>query len=120
MGSMLKAVCKCGFSSEFGAGAGMSNFKEFCAAPAICHSCKLFVVENYLAREKKCPKCSGALTFYNDLYLQAKPLNNKKKRESVFHWNLPENGVFILPDTLYLCPSCGKFKMKIQFVGCFD
>ena len=116
MGNMLKASCRCGFKEEFLAGGGMQNFQTFCGAPAFCTQCQKFVLLNYLAEDTSCPDCGAEVTFYNDPSLQQAP---KKAHGTIFTWNT-QKGEFILPDTSYRCPSCGKFDLHFQNAGNWD
>lgn len=93
----------------------MLDFKEVCKAPTICLSCNTFAVRNWFSKRVRCSHCGKKLVFYNDPSLQADP----SAKGTVFAWNTPR-GEFLLPATLYLCPQCGKKKMRFQDVGCWD
>src|SRR5512139_2921269 len=119
MGSMIEGRCSCGFESgTIFAGGGFNNFKEVCAAPALCMKCMQFVVENYYDKDSKCPTCQQKVTFYNDPILQAPRYELKDVRLSevppehvtpqelvrdVFTWRSEEDErTFRLPDIQYL------------------
>ena len=71
MGTIIKAICKCGFESDdIFAGGSMFNFKTNCSAPAICPNCSKFQKGNYLNKESNCFVCKTKLTFYNNPILQ--------------------------------------------------
>lgn len=121
MGSILKASCPCGFASgEFPAGGGMRNFRTFCAAPAICLTCRKFLVVNLLDKEHPCPHCKSAVTVYDDSSVQAEPKGPQQQEGAVFSWNLDDRGQFRLPMSKYLCPKCGGKTMTFQHVCCWD
>lgn len=122
---MLLAKCSCGFESEkIYAGGGFLNCNESCGAPALCQRCNLFVVKNYLKIFCRCPQCKKKVLFYDDPSLQkGPPINFDKEVEtdSVFSWNMHDkNKLFILPNTYYFCPECGKFAMTFEDVGDWD
>lgn len=121
MGSILKAICKCGFESEeIFAGGGFQNFRTTCNAPAICLKCGKLLVGNYLEEHEKCPDCGENITFYDDPKLQTQK-NSSKKLTNIFYWHLgDEKGDFELPNTRYLCPKCGKMTLVFILIGNWD
>jgi len=122
MGSMLKGSCECGFESEIiSAGGGMSNFQEYCGAPAICLNCKEFLVLNYMNNCSKCPSCGYEITFYNDPSTQIPLKESYNDLEDIFKWHVSkEKGDFWLLKTSYLCPKCGKMTLTFELVGLWD
>ncbi len=110
-GNILKASCPCGFKMErIFAGGGMRNFKTTSNVPAYCVACKKMEILKWVEKDPQCKACSGKVVFYNDPSLQKdKPDSSKdlKENKPVFSWNASPKGVFILPDTSYLCPQCG-------------
>ncbi len=63
MGSILKAICFCGFEKEdIYYGGGMMDFATHCGVPAINQRTGQFLTENYFNKDKL-PK---DITFYND------------------------------------------------------
>ena len=114
MGSIIKAICQCGFESEdIYAGGGMADFMTRLSAPAYCKKCHSLVVSNYLSKRSRCPKCRGRVIFYNNKELQI-----SENQEEVFSWAISnEEDVFRLPKTLYLCPRCGKMKLEFHDIG---
>ena len=124
MGSFLHAKCECGFNSEFAAGGGFINFKTNCSAPAICQHCMKFHVLNYLTSDQECPECGNMITFYNDPSVQVTLDDSVKQtrydfEKNVFSWFL-DPGEFVLPNTNYLCPDCGKMTMRFLSAGMWD
>lgn len=123
MGSVLGAVCPCGFESEeIYAGGGMLDFHEVCNAPAFCQQCRDLVVVNYLLANPKCLGCSGPVVFYDDPSLQAAKGSREQEdpRRDVFNWNASDEKHLRLPGTKYLCPKCGRKRMTFVFLGNFD
>ena len=119
MGTIIKAICNCGFKSEdVFAGGGFSNFRTICLAPALCLNCKTFVVKNYLNKYSRCPVCRKKVTFYNNPILQVSTVDLDK--ESIFSWHTKEKEEFLLPDTLYLCPKCEQIRLKFVWIGNWD
>jgi predicted RNA-binding Zn-ribbon protein involved in translation (DUF1610 family) len=112
MGGIIKAICKCGFESDFMAGSSASNYNEACSAPAICYTCKKLVVKNYLLDDLTCPACNNQVIFYNHKSLQNPGKNgvltNSQTRD------------FTLPEVNCLCPKCGKKEMMFLHTGCWD
>jgi ribosomal protein L37AE/L43A len=121
-GSILKASCPCGFhSGNIYAGGGMGNFQTVCNAPAYCPACKALRVVNYLDAACTCAECGGKVVFYNDLSLQEKPpAAQGGLKKTIFSWNTDKKGVFVLPDTHYLCPACGKLTLTFEHIGLWD
>jgi len=121
MGTIISAECECGFEpGEIFAGGGMFDFAGVCDVPALCENCREFVVVNYLGRSPKCPKCRKKVIAYNDPILQTKR-DKTGSGSDVFHWFIEKSNVsFVLPDDYYLCPKCGKKRMRFFDVGCWD
>ena len=115
MGGIIKAVCECGFETDFMGGSGGRNFNEVCYAPALCPACKTFFVENYTKDDPVCPKCSGAITFYDASMLQAGGGGATTQAEA----GTETPSLFILPRTLCFCPKCEKMTMKFIHTGCW-
>lgn len=122
MGSIIKAICECGFESgDIFAGGGFLNFQTICSAPAICLNCNRFLIKNYMKKYSKCPVCWKKVTFYNDPSVQIQINESYKKSDNVFSWHVnDEKGEFRLPNTRYLCPKCGKMTLKFEKVGNWD
>lgn len=121
MGSIIKAVCKCGFESgDIFAGGGFQNFQTTCMAPAICLNCRKLLIKNYTKEHEKCPDCGREVTFYNDPQVQTQT-NESKKTRDIFSWHTnDEREDFQLPDTQYLCPKCGKMTLTFILIGNWD
>lgn len=123
-GSILKVSCPCGFKMErIFAGGGKQNFKTICKVPAYCGACDKMEILNWLEKDPQCIACGGKVVFYNDPSLQKDKLDSNKDSKDikkVFFWNASPKGVFILPDTTYLCPQCGNMTLRFIGVGRWD
>ena len=121
MGTIIKAICKCGFESkDILAGGGFSNFQTTCMAPAICLNCRKFLVKNYKEKDENCPTCGKKVVFYNDPSLQIR-IKEPTKARVIFSWRISDDGKdFRLPDTLYLCPECGEMTLTFVEGGFWD
>ncbi len=78
---------------------------------------------NWLENDPQCKACSGKVVFYNDPSLQEEMPNSSKDSKDtkkVFSWNAYPMGVFVLPDTNYLCPQCGNMTLRFKQVGYWD
>ena len=123
MGSIIQANCECGFKSRLiYAGGGMMNFKETLTAPALCTNCYTFTVRNYFKKYNYCSKCRSKITFYDDKSLWKDKDASQDEFDSIFYWNIDifNDTAFILPNTIYLCPKCKKFKMNFYPCGDWD
>ena len=117
MGSVLQAHCACGFESEeIFAGSGMRSFlQENCILPALCKECGILFERNVLNKTYiRCPRCRKKAHFYTDPSLQGAT----NEQAPIFEWYLEDE--YILPDTLYLCPSCKEKNMRFYDVGSWD
>lgn len=120
MGSIIMAICECGYSSQhLFVGGGRIDHDKL-TAPAICTKCKTVIERNYLKPPAKCPKCRRKVKFYNEPVLQSS-LKDDSEENNIFEWHMDNpNEDFFLPDTNYLCPVCGQTKMKFLNCGCWD
>jgi len=98
--------------TDFMDGSSATNYLNVCNAPAICMSCKTFMVKNYLSDDTKCESCDSQIIFYNNNVLQR--LSSEKY---VLYTDKTE---FILPEEKCLCPKCNKKEMKFEHTGCWD
>jgi len=82
-------------------------------------TCKEMVTANYSKRVIRCLKCKGKVTLFNHPSLSVEDSNS----EVIFDWGgsaLDDEGDFILYDTKYLCPKCGKMNMEFSDLGSWD
>ncbi len=117
MGSMLKAICKCGYSSTVMMGGGMRDFTKYCGFPFYCEDCKIMFTGNAFDKKLKCPECgSKKVIAYDDDRIC------KKKGEEMASWATEDKigRDLVLTDGRYLCPECGKFNLSFVHFGCFD
>jgi DNA-directed RNA polymerase subunit M/transcription elongation factor TFIIS len=121
MGSIIKAICKCGFDSgAILAGGNSHNFRRTCIAPAICLNCQRFLIKNYMKKHETCPNCGKVVTFYDNPLVQTK-MSKTKKSMNIFSWHISdEREDFQLPNVRYLCPKCEKMTLKFVLVGYWD
>jgi transposase-like protein len=119
MGSILVANCKCGFRTQIFAGGGGFTHLDKNFEPALCPSCRHFHVLNYSGRRRKCPDCKAWVDFYNDPALGV-PVSRAEMHLVFNHQTPGKNNCFILPETRYLCPSCGKKTMEFWHTGFWD
>ncbi len=111
MGALITAACACGFETDFTAGAGRSRHHDVCHAPAMCLSCKRFLVKNYLDAAPRCGHCGDMVCFYNNPRLQDRPAQAaENKRQQMF----------VLPDCACLCPTCGNKTLYFSSQGCWE
>lgn len=123
MGSIIQANCECVYKSDLiYAGGGMANFEETLNTPALCKNCYTFTVRNYFSKDNYCSKCESKITFYDNKSLWKDKDVSLDKLDSIFYWSIDisNNTAFILPNTMYLCPKCRKFKMKFNPWGNWD
>ncbi len=120
MGSILKASCQCGYEvPDIYAGVGLMSGFSTCNLPAFCPKCKDVVVGNYLKKSARCPECYGILVYYNHPSLR----KDVTVSNIVFDWGrspLGDEKDFILYDIDYLCPKCGKMKLRFSDLGTWD
>ena len=112
MGSLVIAVCECGYTAESAVGGGMATFKEICYFPAYCEQCHELVEADLLARPVNCPVCEGTpVTPYND-----EKLIGEIGEEEVESWNMEEDlgRELVLTNGTYFCPACEEFKLRFK------
>ncbi|MBN2106058.1 MAG: hypothetical protein JW832_01425 [Deltaproteobacteria bacterium] len=109
MGSIIKALCSCGFETEFFGGSLRSDQQSVCMAPALCAGCGNLQTVNYLEKDCHCPVCRATVVFYNDPALQAEQVSSGPQPED-----------FVLPRSACLCPSCGCFSLHFEPLSCCE
>jgi hypothetical protein len=119
MGSIIRAVCPCGFSTaNLYLGGGMSSFLRMCAFPVRCSACHRFDVVNLYDSPAECGGChERTLIPYDDPILVSQPGNDE-----IFSWETEEElgRTPILTDGTYLCPLCDRPELKFQRWGNWD
>jgi ribosomal protein S27AE len=115
MGTIIEAKCICGFTNEMFLGGGKLSFQTYAAFPYYCKSCKSLFVENFLAENKSCKKCSSTdiLPYYDDT------LRSHASNKEIFGWNV-DKFTLKLTDDKYLCPKCGEYSLIFTPVGYWD
>jgi len=108
MGSILKAICPCGFEKEdILYGGGMMDFTTNSSVPALNRKTGDFLTENYFNKDK----LPAEVVFYDDPQMYG----DKLEVFNAIHW---EN-VYLSPRS-NLCPKCGDFAMEFMETGLFD
>tara|TARA_B100000315_G_C14547437_1_gene573961 strand:+ start:544 stop:900 length:357 start_codon:yes stop_codon:yes gene_type:complete len=118
MGSIVNAVCKCGYEKELFIGGGMSNFETVCHFPSYCQNCNDLVQTNLYEKTVKCPQCKSEKVVAYD----QKELISKLGMKVVCCWNTFEElgRVIALTNGNYLCPSCSNNRLKFYKAGNWD
>lgn len=57
MGTIVRAVCECGYAREMLCGGGMANFESVCMFPVYCRTCTVLESANLFDAPPRCPKC---------------------------------------------------------------
>lgn len=115
MGCLLRGVCSCGFHIETRIGAGRADFRERCAFPCLCKSCRTVVTVNLMEDAPQCPACkSSDLARYDALNM-----HDGDGRKEIASWRLAANHLK-LTDASYYCPSCSRLSMRFRVVLNFD
>jgi hypothetical protein len=110
MGTMLQAMCSCGYKTGiFDQGGGMRSFKTVDMEPALCRKCKKVVVVNRMLAPNVCPKCKKEVTFYDSPTLHSGPEDDGHRWFGT-----------VIPEGRCLCPRCGKMTLSFVSMGCFD
>ncbi len=108
MGSILKAICPCGFEKEdIYYGGGMMNFTTHCGVPAINQKTGQFLTENYFNKDK----LPEEIVFYDD----PKMYIGKLEQYRGIHW-----GDVYLKHKDNLCPVCRSYSLSFTETGLFD
>jgi len=106
MGSIINAVCKCGYQvHDCFVGVGMDYTQSLKnPEPAICFHCSSLQIVNYNSQRPRCSTCKKEIHFYlDDSALSTSP-----------------SGEAICCSSTYLCPKCGKMDMEFNVVGVWD
>jgi ribosomal protein L37AE/L43A len=118
MGSIVNAICECGFNKEkMYLGGGKRNHNSVCSFPFYCDQCKIIFTVNLYNPLTNCPDCGAdSIISYED-----KKINIGEGRK-VFSWNtrLTLGRELVLTDSKYWCPSCKKYDLKFTSVGRWD
>ena len=117
MGSIVKALCGCGYEKEMHLGGGMRNFTTHCNFPFLCPHCAIMFEGNLSRKSIPCSRCkaTNGIPYDSDLAC-------RRKGKKVFDWDIEDQigRRLELTDGDYLCPGCGKFTMTFVDVGCWD
>lgn len=118
MGTIVRAVCECGYAREMLCGGGMANFESVCLFPVYCRTCGLLEAANLFDAPLRCPKCGTDHVIAYDHH----ELVGQKGKEEVFSWNVKERigRNPRLSDGHYLCPACQRMQLRFQESGYWD
>jgi hypothetical protein len=126
MGTLLAAVCECGYSQpRLAFGEGWAGFQEHCRVPARCDACREVVLVDYLGgripdagavdRDSfTCPSCAGRVVVCAEFRPDPPPA-----QPGGMTWKVP-GGQLILPTSGNLCPACGSSTLSFETTGMFD
>jgi hypothetical protein len=117
MGSIVKALCGCGYEMEMYPGGGMRNFTTHCNFPFFCPHCAIMFEGNLFNKRIACPKCKAI----NGIPYDSNRICSRRGRR-VYEWGFGDDTGRRpdLTDGDYLCPVCGRFTMTFVDVGCWD
>jgi hypothetical protein len=115
MGSIISAVCKCGFEKEkMFLGGGMMTHTHICMFINYCNDCNSMFIENMYKQKIICSKCNSTNTVAYDNPQVVKDFNHLS-----FNWNL-NNHTLKLNKFSNLCPSCNNFTLEFRSIGSWD
>ena len=119
MGTMVKAVCGCGYSSEVMAlGGGRSNHLTSCGFPCCCKACKSLFKANMYDPDVSCPHCyTSSVVPYDDPSLAV----TGGVEDEIFSWNTSDRlgRDLQLHDGVYFCPSCSESGLRFSVISLF-
>lgn len=118
MGSMINASCECGYEKNMSLGGGMMNFNTRCNFPFYCEGCNILFEDNIFNEKIICPNCHKGDIYSYDTAKACGSVGEK----TVFDWNVGNEigRKLLLTDGDYICPSCHKFSLRFEDVGCWD
>jgi len=119
MGTMVKAVCGCGYSSEVMAlGGGRSNHLTSCGFPCCCKACKSLFKANMYDPDVSCPHCyTSSVVPYDDPSLAL----TGGVVDEIFSWNTSDRlgRELKIHDGKYFCPSCDNFFLMFEVTALY-
>lgn len=108
MGSVVKAICECGYEKKIAIGGGRLNFKTVEYFPCLCKTCREVVPVNLKSNAPICPECNSSDNL---------PFNNKTlimdKGKDVISRSFDN----VLTDGIYKCPCSKNGKLKFFDTG---
>lgn len=106
MGTIIKAVCSCGYKTKaLFYGAGMMDFQKVSSVPALKNGSSEIEMINHKRKENFLE-----YSFYTDDFLSGKPNSS----HTIDHFDLK------LHADNNLCPKCKNYSLKFISCGCFD
>jgi len=120
MGTMVEAVCGCGYSSGVMAlGGGRSNHLTSCGFPCYCKACKSLFKANMYDPDVSCPQCdTSSVVPYDDPSLAL----TGGVVDEIFSWNTADRlgRDFQLYDGVYFCPGCSESGLRFSVISLFS
>ena len=120
MGTMVEAVCGCGYSSGVMAlGGGRSNHLTSCGFPCYCKACKSLFKANMFDPDVSCPNCgTSSVVPYDDLSLAL----TDGVVDEIFSWNTSDTlgRELKLYDGKYFCPGCDHFSLMFEVTALYS
>jgi Zn finger protein HypA/HybF involved in hydrogenase expression len=118
MGSFINASCQCGLEVGIMLGGGFRNFTTVAYFPCICEKCRNVVQANMFSKRKRCPRCRGRVTPYDDPALSV--LDGSER--IIEDWNVEDTigRILVLTDGGYRCPQCDQMTLHFRGAGCWD
>ena len=120
MGTMVEAVCGCGYSSGVMAlGGGRSNHFTSCGFPCYCKACKSLFKANMYDPDVSCPNCdTSSVVPYDDLSLAL----TDGVVDEMFSWNTSDRlgRELKIHDGKYFCPSCSESGLRFSEISLFS
>ena len=112
MGSIIKAVCKCGLESdEIYQGIGFMYFETGTRIePAYCDACGIVVGRDMSKSYSKCPKCRRKIRFYKDDVEE-----NLSEEETELL-----SGDYLEEKEFWYCPRCKRETLRFESMGLWD
>lgn len=144
MGSILRAICECGYSGRGRCSSGRRGHGRVFHYPHHCKRCKAVVSPDLLSHILLCPECGNKdLTLYGTVeLLKAAPHrwwwqrfiwwavglgpSSKKKPEAApqppvnSSFCFVQNKTYSIPREQYKCPKCREQKLRFHLEALYD
>ena len=121
MGSLLLALCACGFSREIKEGPDGNIY----LMPALCEGCLEFLISDYY--KPKCPACGKRVIFFGEMEHKYESfiLGEKKHipaKNKMYQMPTHVDIALALPmaGNCYWCPKCGQKKLTFTYLGFWE
>ena len=121
MGSILLALCGCGFERKILEGPDGAVYH----LPALCEECREFLVVDYY--QPKCPACGKRPIFFGEMERKyiGFILGEEKHTPLKKKYHRPPTHIDIslalpMAHNPYWCPKCGKKSLTFTYLGFWD